>query len=175
MFSLWRPDTAMARLNSGRTTLVEMPLARSSRCCACAHATRHGPTGSSALADPTGAVDPTGLVKGWAVARIGRLLLDAGLRHWCINAAGDVLVHGQARPGEGWAVGISDPFDRGRLMDTLTLTAGAVATSGTGERGSHIWDPASGRPRRGPASRDGRGPGHGASGRRGHGCRRSRR
>jgi hemoglobin-like flavoprotein len=32
-------------------------------------------------------VDPTGLVKGWAVARVGRLLLDAGYQHWCITAA----------------------------------------------------------------------------------------
>ncbi len=143
MFSLWRPDTAMARLNSGRTTLVDAPreVLEVLRLCARYSARTDG---LFSARRPDGAVDPTGLVKGWAVARIGRLLLDAGLRHWCINAAGDVLVHGQARPGEGWAVGISDPFDRGRLMDTLNLTAGAVATSGTGERGSHIWDPASG-------------------------------
>jgi thiamine biosynthesis lipoprotein len=38
-------------------------------------------------------------------------------------------------------VGISDPIATGRLLDTVTLTAGAVATSGSAERGAHIWDP----------------------------------
>ena len=98
--------------------------------------------------DPDGRIDPSGLVKGWAVDRVGALLSGAGLRHWCVNAAGDVLVHGQARPGEGWTIGIVDPRRRERLVDTLTLTVGAVATSGSAERGDHIWGP--------PTEEDGR-------------------
>jgi thiamine biosynthesis lipoprotein len=140
IFSLWRPDTPMARLSDGRAGLSAMPVEVLQVLRLCARYDRE--TGGRFRARrPEGPVDPTGLVKGWAVARVGRLLLGAGLRHWCINAAGDVLVHGQARPGEGWSVGISDPISTGRLLDTVTLTAGAVATSGTSERGQHIWDP----------------------------------
>jgi FAD:protein FMN transferase len=140
LFSLWRPDTPMARLSTGAAALAAMPaeVLQVLRLCA---VYGRATAGRFRARRPDGRVDPTGLVKGWAVARVGRLLLGAGLRHWCINAAGDVLVHGQARPGEGWSVGISDPISTGRLLDTVTLTAGAVATSGSAERGAHIWDP----------------------------------
>ena len=144
IFSLWRPDTPMARLSEGRAGLAEMPVevVQVLRQCAVYETATEG---RFRARRPDGRVDPTGLVKGWAVARVGRLLLSAGMRHWCINAAGDVLAHGQARPGEGWSVGISDPNHGGRLLDTVTLTAGAVATSGSAERGDHIWDPLRGK------------------------------
>ena len=58
------------------------------------------------------------------------------------------------RPGRAraWTVGIAHPHRAGVLLDTLTLTAGAVATSGTAERGEHIWDPVHRRPARGLAA-----------------------
>lgn len=143
VFSLWRPGTPMARLSAREAALTEMPsdVLAVLRLCV-RNSTRTG--GLFTARRPDGRVDPTGLVKGWAVARVGRRLLNAGIRHWCINAAGDVLVHGQARPGEGWAVGVADPTHPGRLLDTVTLTTGAVATSGSAERGRHIWDPVAG-------------------------------
>jgi thiamine biosynthesis lipoprotein len=140
-FSLWREDTPMWQLANRRAALSDMPrdiLEVLRQCAGWSVETR----GLFTARDPAAHVDPTGLVKGWAVQRIGRFLSDEGLRHWCINAAGDVLVHGQARPGEGWTVGIADPMQAGRLVDTVSLTLGAVATSGTSERGQHIWDPA---------------------------------
>lgn len=150
-FSLWRPETPMARLSSGQARLDEMPadvLEVLRLCARWAGATE----GRFTARDPSGAVDPSGLVKSWAVRRVGRRLLAAGLRHWCVNGAGDVLVHGQARPGEGWTVGIQHPTLAHTLLDTVTLTVGAVATSGTGARGRHVWDPASGGPAHGLAS-----------------------
>lgn len=148
IFSLWRDDTPMARLATGQAVLRDMPsdVVDVLRRCA-VWSLRTG--GLFTARDPQGRIDPAGLVKGWAIRRVGRILSDDGLRHWCINAAGDVLVHGQARPGEGWTVGIVDPAQPGRLVDTVTLTLGAVATSGTTQRGQHIWDPL-----RGNASRD---------------------
>jgi thiamine biosynthesis lipoprotein len=140
MFSLWRLDTPMARLSSGRATLADMPTEVLEVLRECVLAGRR--TGGLFRArTPDGPVDPTGLVKAWAVERVGALLSQASLRHWCVNAAGDVLAHGQARPGEGWSVGIVDPRQRERLVDTLVLTVGAVATSGSAERGEHIWTP----------------------------------
>jgi thiamine biosynthesis lipoprotein len=139
-FSLWRDDTPMARLSAGASTLADMPVEVIEVLRECVLAGRR--TGGLFRArTPHGRVDPAGLVKAWAVERVGALLLQASLRHWCVNAAGDVLAHGQARPGEGWSVGIVDPRQRERLVDTLILTVGAVATSGSAERGDHIWAP----------------------------------
>lgn len=140
IFSLWRPDTPMARLSAGAAALADGPveIVEVLRLCAQAAAATGG---AFRARRPDGRVDPTGLVKGWAVARAGRLLLRAGLRHWCVNGAGDVLVHGQARLGEPWVVGIVDPDQPGQLLDAVRLTHGALATSGPGERGQHLWNP----------------------------------
>lgn len=93
--------------------------------------------------------DPTGLVKGWGVREAARPLHElAGVR-FCVNAGGD-LVCG-AGPGSDsidptWRVGLEDPADAQQITRVVELTAGALATSGTGARGPHIIDPRTGRP-----------------------------
>jgi thiamine biosynthesis lipoprotein len=151
-FSLWRPDTPMARLVTGTDTLREMPVTVVEVLRQCVAASRET-SGSFVARDPMGRIDPTGLVKGWAVAKVGQLLLAAGYTDWCISAAGDVLVHGDARLSEPWVIGIAAPDAPGELIDAVRLeSGGAVATSGTGERGAHIWDPLRGRAARGVRS-----------------------
>jgi thiamine biosynthesis lipoprotein len=88
-----------------------------------------------------GGLDPTGLVKGWAVERASRLLHDHGSHNHAVNGGGDIQVAGEASPHEGWTVGISDPLDRTRVLSTVTGRDFAIATSGSAERGAHIVDP----------------------------------
>jgi thiamine biosynthesis lipoprotein len=92
-------------------------------------------------------LDPSGLVKGWAVDEAFGLLMRAGARRVCVEAGGDVRVG-----GGGWRVGIRHPFARERCAAVLSLDEGAVATSGAYERGEHIIDPVSGEPARGVVS-----------------------
>jgi thiamine biosynthesis lipoprotein len=92
-----------------------------------------------------GAPDPTGLVKGWSLERAGRILEAAGARNYCINGGGDVVARGEAAPGQLWRVGIRHPLIADRLAAVLAVGDGAVATSGTYERGDHIRNPASGK------------------------------
>jgi thiamine biosynthesis lipoprotein len=149
LFSLWRPDTPMARLVAGTADLTQMPPTVVGVLRQCVRAARET-GGHFSARDPAGHVDPTGLVKGWAVSEVGRLLLGAGYQHWCISAAGDVLVHGRPEPTEAWVIGIAAPGRPGDLLDAVQLeSGGAVATSGTAERGHHIWDPLQGRPAHG--------------------------
>ncbi|MFD7613124.1 FAD:protein FMN transferase [Streptomyces sp. NPDC059828] len=90
-------------------------------------------------------LDPTGLVKGWAVERAVRMLASSGAAAVCLNGGGDIQLHGGP-----WRVGISDPLGPGGLVAVVeahrTL---AVATSGPAERGCHIVDPGTGRPPKG--------------------------
>lgn len=90
---------------------------------------------------PDGAVDLSGVVKALAIAAAGDLLDAAGLDGWCVNAGGDVLVRGENGPGRPWVVGIVDPDDRTSLLSQYTSDGRrrAVATSGTAERGEHVW------------------------------------
>ncbi|MGA8113087.1 MAG: FAD:protein FMN transferase [Actinocatenispora sp.] len=92
--------------------------------------------------------DPSGLVKGWAVQRAADLLTGHGVTDFCLNAGGDIAL--RCAPGApGWRVGVEDPADPSRLLAVLEVTDGAVATSGTARRGTHIYDPHTG----GPATR----------------------
>jgi thiamine biosynthesis lipoprotein len=95
---------------------------------------------------PQGRLDPTGLVKGWAVERAGLLLRDRGALNHAINGGGDLQLAGEAAPGRPWVVGISDPRDRSRIASTVAGRDFAVATSGAAERGQHILDPFTARP-----------------------------
>lgn len=97
-------------------------------------------------ADPDGRrhLDPSGLVKGWAVERAAHGLGALDGLDWLVNAGGDVL--GRARRGPAWRVAVEDPRDRTRVLAVLPVSDGAVATSGTAARGRHLVDPRTGRP-----------------------------
>ncbi|MGH9020259.1 MAG: FAD:protein FMN transferase, partial [Acidimicrobiales bacterium] len=60
-----------------------------------------------------------------------------------VNAGGDVACLGTPAPGEAFRVGIVRPDSRLELA-TIVDVAGAVATSGTYERGEHLVNPFSG-------------------------------
>jgi len=142
VFSLWKPDSPMSRLRRGDITLGEAPpevVEVLDRCDEVRRRT-HG------WFDPwsmPGGLDPTGLVKGWAATRALAVLVDAGVAGAMVNAGGDVATAGEPAPGAPWRIGITDPRDPGRLLCAV-VSPGAVATSGTYERGLHLIDPFSG-------------------------------
>lgn len=91
-------------------------------------------------------LDPSGLVKGWAIERTSDLLLARGSRNHAVNGGGDIQIAGEAAPGQAWRVGITAPLDRTRVLTVVTGRDLAVATSGIGERGAHIMNPQTGAP-----------------------------
>ena len=74
-----------------------------------------------------------------------------------VNAAGDIASSGGLGNGTPFRIGIADPFAPLRLAEIVELT-GAIATSGTYERGEHLIDPRSGRPAARAASASVTGP-----------------
>ncbi len=82
-----------------------------------------------------------GIAKGYAVDRVAAILKRQGVKNAEINLGGTVRNIGQSR-----RVGIRHPFAPDRLAASLESTGEAVVTSGLYERGSHIFDPVSGRP-----------------------------
>ena len=91
-----------------------------------------------------GRLDPSALVKGWAIEEAARQLDSAGLSSYCINAGGDVLARGQPAPDRRWRVGIRHPASRAGVAAVVEVSDRAVATSGLYERGDHITDPRTG-------------------------------
>lgn len=90
---------------------------------------------------PDGVLDLDGIVKAIAIQRVGDVLRDRGFDDWCLNVGGDVLTAGSPLESQGWTVGIVDPADRTTLLCAVELGEGrcAIATSGTAERGEHVW------------------------------------
>src|SRR5689334_5324964 len=139
LFSTWRTDTEIMRLArdelavDGVSPEVAEVLALSERM-------RCETSGAFDIAfgarDPGAPrLDPSGIVKGWAIARAAAMLEAAEARCFSINAGGDVITHGRPEGTAGWRVGIQHPWERDRVAAVLQLDDAAVATSGLYERG----------------------------------------
>lgn len=140
-FSTYREDSEISRIRRGgqsQDPLVAEVLEL------CRHYEQT--TGGAFTADLPGGLDPSGLVKGWAVERASDLLRAHGSTNHSLNGGGDMQLAGEPEPGRPWRVGIADPFDSSKLLTTVEGRDLAVATSGTAERGSHLIDPRTGAP-----------------------------
>ncbi len=161
-FSLYRPGSEISRLNRGELELEDCHVAVRSVLGRCERlrgetggyfaARAAGAAFAAAGRLPAGAVDPSGLVKGWSVEGASRILGRAGARNYSVNAGGDIRLRGGPRPGERWRIGIQHPQERDRVAAVLVADDLAIATSGTYERGEHIVDPHTGRPAAGVLS-----------------------
>jgi len=87
-----------------------------------------------------GDFDPSGIVKGWAIAEAAKILGKYS-DNFYIEAGGDIQVGGVNEGGYPWQIGIRNPFDRHQNIKVVALKDSAVATSGTAIRGQHIYDP----------------------------------
>lgn len=144
VFSTYRPDSQISRLARDETDLAgcDPDVAEVLRLCDSAERV----SGGWFSRTPGGRLDPTGMVKGWAIERASEILDRAGARNTCVNGGGDIQLRGECAPGVPWHVGIVNPVQPDGLCTLVTGRDLAVATSGTAERGAHILDPRTGRP-----------------------------
>jgi thiamine biosynthesis lipoprotein len=91
-------------------------------------------------------LDAGGIGKGLAADLIATRAIELGAMGISVFAGGDVAVRGVSETGEGWEVGVQDPKDATKFVDTVRLSIGGLATSGSdgwlsklGQ--SHIIDP----------------------------------
>jgi FAD:protein FMN transferase len=161
LFSTWRPDTEISRLGRGELSIesaspevrVVLDLCDEVRCRSngafdVTVGRQHGIGSRPGL----GPLDPSGLVKGWAVERAADRLHAEGATRFSINAGGDAVVRGHPDDWSDWRVGIQHPWERGNVAAVLSVVDVAVATSGRYERGDHVFDPRTGLPASGLAA-----------------------
>jgi thiamine biosynthesis lipoprotein len=152
VFSTWKPDSQVSRLARAELGLADCaPQVRDVvRLCAEARERTGGWFDADAAPDPADPAgkrrfDPTGLVKGWAVQRACVALAEALPEHdVLVNAGGDIAVWCADANAAPWRLGIEDPLDRSRILATVELRSGGLATSGTAARGAHIYSPETG-------------------------------
>lgn len=87
-----------------------------------------------------GNLDPSGIVKGWAITKASEIL-GKYTNNFYIEAGGDIQVSGVNEIGDPWQIGIRNPFNRHQNIKVVALKNSAIATSGTAIRGQHIYDP----------------------------------
>ena len=144
LFSTYRDDSQVSALRAGQLDIGDaVPLVQEvwDRCLLARELT-------DGAFDPwkvEGGFDPSGYVKGWAADRVAEILQQAGCAHIQVNAAGDLTLRGgnllDSGEIEPWKIGVVNPDNRQEVVRIFEIFDGAIATSGTYERGAHITDP----------------------------------
>lgn len=138
-FSLYRPDSEISRIGRGELApdgahpLVQQVL---DRCEELEWATRgwfrpRAPERGLSL-------DPSAFVKGWAVDLVVDDLRSAGVTRGFVSAGCDVAVIGTRPDDSPWRSGVHGPLES-QLAAVVGLVDSAIASSGSYERGNHIW------------------------------------
>lgn len=147
VFSLFIEDSELSRLNRGELTVEECAPEMLEILQSCEW--YRGATLGGFDARLPDRLDPSGIVKGWAVARGAAAFDHVGASAWMVGASGDILVSSE---GQKWRIGIADPRVKGDptgtpVIDVVTLGGRlrALATSGSAQHGDHVWDPTTGK------------------------------
>jgi len=146
IFSTYKEHSFVSRLRRGEIEISDCPadLQEVWGLCAVARNLTEGAFDPWAVAS---GFDPSGYVKGWAADRVAQILLDAGCEQIQANAAGDLTLRGgvvEKNIAGPWKIGVVNPDNRQEVLRIFEITDGAIATSGTYERGAHIFDPHTG-------------------------------
>jgi FAD:protein FMN transferase len=142
-FSPFIAGSAVSRINRGELPLSDAGALVRQALELCRHYEQA--TGGYFSASPDGHLDPSGLVKGWAIDRACSILDRHGCRDYLVDAGGDLQAHGWSPAGGPWRVGIRHPILRGEVVRVVLAADLAVATSGTYEKGDHIVNPHTGK------------------------------
>jgi FAD:protein FMN transferase len=155
IFSTYRGDSIINRLDRSGLTIEECP-AEVAEVLELGREAEQMSDGAFSIMLPTASgrrrLDPSGVVKGWAVQRASQFLAALDETDFCLSAGGDLICRTTEPDGAAWRIGIEDPHDPKRLIAMVPVHSGAVATSGTSHRGDHLVDPRTGQRPNGIAS-----------------------
>ena len=139
-FSTYRADSEITAINRGDVPVVEWS-GEMTEVFALARQTKDETDGYFDIRKPDGSLDPSGIVKGWAIRNAAAIVQRAGIRDFFIEAGGDVQSCGKNASGQDWSVGIRNPFDAHEIVKIVYPRGRGLATSGTYVRGQHIYNP----------------------------------
>jgi FAD:protein FMN transferase len=146
VFSTYREDSWISRLERGEVDLVDGP-AEVAEVFDIADQARIQTAGAFDIWRPDLEgrirIDPSGIVKGWAIERATKSFDHLEETDVCLSAGGDMTCRTRVPGSLGWNIGIESPAATSEIVAVVPVKNGAVATSGTAHRGNHITDPRS--------------------------------
>lgn len=144
-FSTYKNDSEVSRLNRGELVDLSPPM---QEVLELAELTKRQTGGFFDIRRPDlpagkagGLIDPSGIVKGWAIRGAARLLAARGITDFYLDAGGDIQTGGRNARGQEWCIGVRSPFKREDVIKVLEPRGRGVATSGSSARGAHIYNP----------------------------------
>ncbi len=138
-YSTYKPTSEISRINAGLPRKEwSADMKEIMRLCELTGIQTHG---YFSVTRPDGQLDPSGLVKGWAIKQAAELLASTGARDFSIDAGGDIQVSGFGPLGHEWRIGIRNPLNHAEIVKVVGIRDQGIATSGTSVRGQHIYDP----------------------------------
>ncbi|MFC1411325.1 FAD:protein FMN transferase [Streptacidiphilus sp. N1-12] len=144
VFSTYRPDSQVSRLGRGELALADCD-PEVAEVLALGERAERASGGWFSVRAGAG-LDPSGVVKGWAVERASAILREAGCLRHSVNGGGDIQTAGRPEPERDWQLGVAHPLHPGAFATVVRGSGIALATSGSAERGAHILDPHTGAP-----------------------------
>jgi len=139
-FSVFKPESEISALNRGRLSVSDVS-APMQEVLTTADRTKSETRGYFDIRRPDGSLDPSGVVKGWAIRNAADLIRAAGVKNFYVDAGGDIQAGGVNATGEPWTVGVRNPFNHREIVKAIRPQGRGVATSGSYVRGQHIYDP----------------------------------
>jgi thiamine biosynthesis lipoprotein len=141
-FSTYKPDSEVSQYAAGKIDdkWISNELKQVIKACRRAEADTDGYFSAWA----SGSFDPSGYVKGWAIAEAGKTIENSGYKTYCIGAGGDIMT--RSNTDKVWGIGIQDPRHKDKILNVLSISNGAICTSGNYERGAHIINPKTKKP-----------------------------
>ncbi len=139
-FSTYKPNSEISKVNKGLLKNYEYSEDLRS-ILALSEQTKQLTNGYFDIQTPSGKLDPSGLVKGWAIHNAAKILAAQGFNNYYVEAGGDIQAAGKNTAGQKWSVGIKNPFNQKEIVKVLFISGQGVATSGTYIRGQHIYNP----------------------------------
>ena len=139
-FSTYRTDSEISAINRGDVPVKDWS-GEMMEVLALAERTRNETGGYFDIRKADGSLDPSGIVKGWAIRNAADIVRKAGAGDFFIEAGGDIQSLGRNASGGDWSVGIRNPFKTDEIIKVVYPRGRGVATSGTYARGQHIYNP----------------------------------
>jgi thiamine biosynthesis lipoprotein len=139
-FSTYKPDSEISKINRGEILKIDYS-DDMKEILKLAEQTKQQTNQYFNIKKPDGTLDPSGVVKGWAIWQAAQLLKQAGNKYLFIDVGGDIQAHVANESTQNWKVGIKNPFNLDKIVKVLKIANQGVATSGTYERGDHIYNP----------------------------------
>lgn len=143
VFSTYKEDSQISKINNG-SLLKENASEEVRRVLFLCEETKKQTNGYFDM-ERNGKIDPSGIVKGYAIHEAANILCDRGYKNFSVTIAGDTEVVGKNEINEKWKIGIQNPFNTKEIIKVISVTDKGVATSGNYIQGQHIYNAITGK------------------------------